>query len=667
MKYVFFLAAIVISFSAHAQYTSVDAFPGMQPFSGPIDVTSAGDGTNRLFVAQQRGLIYVMNNTPATTTRKVFLDLTDVVSKSGGELGLLGIDFHPDYENNGFFYVNYTTSVGFPRSTSVIARFQVSSTNPDSAVRSSEVRLFTVWQPYDNHNGGCMKFGPDGYLYISLGDGGSGGDPQNRAQNLDSLLGKILRIDVNDTTGGKKFGIPPSNPFASSSNNNRKMIFAYGLRNVWRMSFDALTGKLWGGDVGQGKWEEIDIIESGKNYGWKVLEGTHCFSPSSGCDTTGKVMPVYEYEHMNGNVSITGGYVYRGEKLKGLYGRYIYADYATGNTWSFLESDPYGTNTLLQAPTQTISSFGIDEAGELYACRYTGKRIYKFVPLNPLTSPNLTAPKNDSINTPEIVTLSWEAVNAAQSYQVTLAEDAAFTQGVIDTSSTTNSIELSFSQGKKYYWKVKASNNITVSDWSEVWTFTVEMLVGKPTSSPVQIYPINDTNVSLGSLPQTSYYHWHSVLTASHYELQVSRDSMLSVLYDSTNTADTFYESKQWDAGPYWWRVRACNESGCSQWSSNAHFTVTAYSIYDNFDKNSTVTLYPNPTSGSFTISSESEYIKDVRIYDVEGKPLDFSPAMTKFLTDKIKVTLTKPVSGTYFVEVVLEGGAKVVKKIVVE
>jgi hypothetical protein len=220
-----------------------------------------------------------------------------------------------------------------------------------------------------------VKFGPDGYLYLSFGDGGSGGDPGNRAQNLDTLLGKILRIDVNDTAGGKKFGIPPSNPFALSTSPTRQMVYAYGLRNVWRFSFDPPTGRLWAGDVGQNLYEEIDIVESGKNYGWHIMEGFHCYSPSSGCDSTGLTPPIWEYSHQNSNISITGGYV---------VGKYIYADYGSGRIWALDPanlSPPVNMLLIDKAPTaKLVSVFGVDENKELYVSIYGANgRIYKLL------------------------------------------------------------------------------------------------------------------------------------------------------------------------------------------------------------------------------------------------------------------------------------------------
>ncbi|MDQ7818137.1 MAG: PQQ-dependent sugar dehydrogenase [Melioribacteraceae bacterium] len=359
---------------ATAQLQIMPAFPNLS-FEQPVDFQYPDDGSNRLFVVSQPGTIYVFENNNSVTAKKVFLDIRDKVL-FGGEQGLLGLAFHPDYKNNGYFYINYTTSN--PRRT-VVSRFKVSSTDPDAADRSSELILLTVDQPYSNHNGGQTSFGPDGYLYISLGDGGSGGDPQNYAQNLRSLLGKILRIDVNNRSGNLNYNIPNDNPFKGNTNNLREEIYAFGLRNVWKFSFDLPTGKLWAADVGQNAWEEINIIENGKNYGWRIMEGNHCYNPATNCNTTNLTMPVWEYgRNDQGGYSITGGYVYRGSSASELNGKYIYGDFVSGNIWSLELIGSNATNKLLFSTNHSISTFGMDQNNELYFANYSTGRIYKF-------------------------------------------------------------------------------------------------------------------------------------------------------------------------------------------------------------------------------------------------------------------------------------------------
>jgi len=379
---VFYVSCAVKAQQAQQPYKLQDAFPTLS-FDKPLDLQHAGDGTNRLFVVSQSGLIYVFENTPNVKSAKIFLDIRDKVI-AGGELGLLGLAFHPAYENNGYFYVNYTASGPL---RSVIARYSVSSTNPNSADKKSEFVLLQVNQPYRNHNGGQLAFGPDGYLCIALGDGGSAGDPQNNGQNKSSLLGKILRLDVNCTSDNKNYCIPTDNPFAGNTQGFKEEIYAYGLRNPWRFSFDPVTGWLWAGDVGQDLWEEIDIIEKGKNYGWRIMEGNHCYK-SSTCDTSGLTLPIWEYGHDNqGGCSITGGYVYRGKKFPELYGKYLYGDYCSGRIWtlSYDGVNP-AKNTLLLKEDINISSFGIDKDNEIYICDLNGK-IYKLATNTPTPTP----------------------------------------------------------------------------------------------------------------------------------------------------------------------------------------------------------------------------------------------------------------------------------------
>ncbi|MFZ2445223.1 MAG: PQQ-dependent sugar dehydrogenase [Syntrophobacteraceae bacterium] len=340
--------------------------------SQPTSITQPPDKSGRLFVTLQRGRVMVLKgDLPAST----FLDLTSLVSCCG-ERGLLSIAFHPDYVKNGFFFVNYTDANG----DTVVARYRVSS-NPDRADPASAQVLLKVEQPYPNHNGGLLLFGPDGYLYIGMGDGGSGGDPGNRAQNLGTLLGKMLRIDVN---GKAPYAIPPDNPFLKNPA-ARPEIWAYGLRNPWRFSFDRRTGDLFIADVGQDKWEEVNFqpasSKGGENYGWRLMEGNHCFNPPANCNQGDLVLPIAEYGHALG-CSITGGYIYLGEKIPGLQGAYLYADYCSGRIWGArrLDGGKWEPEQLLASPYR-ISTFGEDGEGEIYFADYEGRGLFKIVGL----------------------------------------------------------------------------------------------------------------------------------------------------------------------------------------------------------------------------------------------------------------------------------------------
>ncbi len=338
--------------------------PGL---SQPVYVTHAGDGSGRLFIVEQAGVIRIFKNGALLTTP--FLDITSRVL-SGGEQGLLSVAFHPQYSSNGRFFVNYTataTGLGTPFK-SVIAEYHVSLTNPDVADPTTERVLLNVPDPFDNHNGGLNLFGPDGYLYIGLGDGGSGGDPQNNGQSLGTLLGKVLRIGVD---GALPYAIPSDNPFFGASG-ARGEIWAYGLRNPWRFSFDRCGGRLFLADVGQDAWEEVDLIEKGGNYGWRIMEGPACFNPPTGCTTTGLQMPIASYDHTLG-CSITGGYVYRGTASPVLNGRYLFGDFCSGRLWELHAAGL--KNWVMTQVAQTglaISSFGEDQNGELYIVNYNG-------------------------------------------------------------------------------------------------------------------------------------------------------------------------------------------------------------------------------------------------------------------------------------------------------
>lgn len=348
------------------------AFPNLS-FTRPVDFQIPGDGSNRVFVVEQEGVIRVFENQSSAADAPVFLDIRDRVNDSGNEEGLLGLAFHPDYQDNGTFYVDYTASD--PRRT-VIARYTVDPDNPDEAVRESEEVILEVAQPYGNHNAGQIVFGPDGYLYVTLGDGGSGGDPEENGEDPTTLLGSILRIDVDRADGGRAYAVPADNPFVGNTEGYREEIYAYGLRNPWRISFDTETDRLWAGDVGQNAYEEVDIIERGENYGWDVMEGRHCHEPSSGCDQEGLVLPVWEYPHGEGR-SITGGFVYRGHDAPPLVGRYVYADFVSGKIWALSYDGEEAENEELMDTGLGISSFGVDQNEELYVLAFDGN-VYRF-------------------------------------------------------------------------------------------------------------------------------------------------------------------------------------------------------------------------------------------------------------------------------------------------
>ncbi len=347
----------------------------------PIVLTHAGDRSNKIYVASQWGQIYSMANDREVQEAEMFADLSDRVSYKDreNEEGLLGLAFHPDYRNNGQLFVYYTSKA--EPHTSVISRFQASDGHVDV---DSEESIMKIKQPFWNHNGGTIVFGPDGYLYIALGDGGKANDPFNNGQNLQTLLGSILRIDINNTTTDGKgketpYAIPEDNPFRNAKGLARPEIWAFGIRNVWRMAFDPETELLWAADVGQNLWEEIDIIQRGGNYGWNLREGKHDFAPNANGPRADLIEPIWEYDHETGK-SITGGFVYRGKKVPALVGKYLYADYVAGLVWALdydAESGTVKGNHLITQGKMPIISFGEDEQGEAYFTT-DSHQIYRF-------------------------------------------------------------------------------------------------------------------------------------------------------------------------------------------------------------------------------------------------------------------------------------------------
>ncbi len=333
----------------------------------PVSITHAGDA--RLFVVQQGGQVRIVKD--GTLLKDPFLDVSDRLT-TGGERGLLGLAFPPDYAASGRFYVYYTGENG----QSVLSRFRVTPGNPDRADETSEEVLLTQAQPYSNHNGGQLAFGPDGYLYLGLGDGGSGGDPSGNGQNLGTLLAKLLRLDVSPATG---YAVPTDNPFVSTAG-ARPEIWAYGLRNPWRFSFDRVTGDLYIADVGQDAFEEVDLQPAGstggENYGWKIMEASTCYNASA-CDESGLTLPIIEYPHgPQWGTSISGGYVYRGEAVPALEGRYVFADFTSGRVWSAGATDGWQVTPLLETGFN-VSTFGEGVDGELYVADYSGGLIYR--------------------------------------------------------------------------------------------------------------------------------------------------------------------------------------------------------------------------------------------------------------------------------------------------
>ncbi len=411
----------------------------------PTCIVNAGDGSGRIFLCEQSGVIRVLAG--GALLPDPFLDISGRVSCCG-EQGLLSVAFPPSYAATGRFYVNYTDTGG----DTVISRFRIAS-DATVADPDSEQVILHIAQPYSNHNGGQLQFGPDGFLYIGMGDGGSGGDPGNRAQDPAELLGKLLRIDVD--SGAEPYAIPASNPLRDSRR-YRSEIWALGLRNPWRFSFDRATGDLWIADVGQNRWEEIDrqpaASGGGENYGWRRLEGTHCYG-SSTCSTADLVLPIAEYSHDEG-CSVTGGYVYRGALFPRLLGTYLFGDYCSGTLWK-LQRDgaSWASAVALQTP-YAISTFGEDEGGELYLADYDGGTIFRVADTAPGCALGCSASVPASAPPGVEVTLAGSAVAAAcpdpLSYQWDFGDGTSPAAG--------ESVSHSYATSGSFAWRLTVSS-----------------------------------------------------------------------------------------------------------------------------------------------------------------------------------------------------------------
>lgn len=373
-KYLSFLL-FLIAFNSYPQ-SNIDISLYAGGFNQPLYITNDGivnSNENKLYVVEQGGKVKILINSQINSIP--FIDLSSILTVSG-EQGLLGLAFHPNYANNGYFYVNYTNLSG----NTQVSRFSVDSNNPNLADPNSELPLISYAQPFTNHNGGCLNFGPDGYLYISSGDGGSGGDPGNRAQNKNVLLGKLLRIDVDNPSGSSNYGIPQDNPFVGDPN-AKEEIWAYGLRNPWRFSFDFTDNNILIGDVGQGNIEEVDrvsVTEAGLNYGWRCYEGTQAYNTEDCPPESEITFPLHQYTHDNGNCSITGGYVYRGNaNMLTFGGHYFYADYCSGLVAELDENGQLLNQSIFTGKNWV--SFGEDVSKELYLVDIANGDIYEMI------------------------------------------------------------------------------------------------------------------------------------------------------------------------------------------------------------------------------------------------------------------------------------------------
>ena len=617
MKFVIILL-ILIPLTVSAQYNFEIAFPNLN-FSSALDLQNAGDGTNRIFVVERGAKIKVFPNEQLINSSKEFLDISDRVT-FGGETGLLGLAFHPNYESNGYFYVNYTAPN--PLRT-IISRFSVSSSNPDSADKNSELILLTYNQPYSNHNGGCVAFGPDGYLYIAAGDGGSGGDPENNAQNITTLLGKIIRIDIENPQPPLNYGIPADNPFVDSTNVNvRKEIYAWGMRNPWRFSFDPVTSWLWCGDVGQGNWEEVDIIQNGKNYGWRCYEGTHPYN-LSGCNGTYEP-PIWEYSHSLG-FSITGGYVYRGQNVPELYGKYIYGDYGSARVWS-IEYDGINpaVNTQITTASGSITSFGVDENKELYLVSFNGK-IYRFIPTVQVIAPTgLDGFSSITLGFPpqNIVDLFWNDNSNNEDGFIIERKSGTGNFVIIDSvdSGITSYTDWNVIDTSLYNYRVRAFQNNLLSGFSN----EVEILTSlRPIDSPINLVANTIDSASI----HLSWFNGPSTYGEIKIERKTGENGLYSVIDSVQQGTNAYTDQDLQSSTTYFYRLYSSYQNLVSSFSNEDsattsgitnvedEFIIKEYELSQNF---------PNPFNPNTIISYQipkQEFVS-LKVYDVLGNEI---------------------------------------------
>ncbi len=523
-------------------------------FSRPIQATHAGDNSGRIFVVEQDGRIEIIKD--GAVLGAPFLDITDLTLSpadgGGSEQGLLGLAFHPDYPANGLFFINYTDNNG----NTVIARYQVSA-NPDVADSGSSFTVLTVSQPYSNHNGGQLLFGPhDGYLYIGLGDGGSGNDPQNNAQNVNSLLGKMLRLDID---GGTPYAIPSGNPLVGLT--GRDEIWALGLRNPWRFSFDRNTGDIYIGDVGQNAWEEVSYqaadTPGGVNFGWRCREAAHDTAFAAECAGLSLTDPIAEYDHSEGN-AITGGFVYRGAKYANLTGRYFFADYGTGKIWSIYPTGPnsWSPRDLELDQSFLISAFGEDEAGELYVVGYNNGTIYQLQDANG-PSPNLST-STKTVSTPhadpgEAITYTIRLVNSGgPSPQTTYLTDT------LPADLTYVPGSLTASHG------AVDDLNSTILKWQGQLTVSPITITYQVSPADIRGSLINQADISAADLPLTTLkaalYVPRPALntTAADFFLPGTQPGQLTTTIPDSGSCDTCHTAPIFDK----WRGSMMSQAG---------------------------------------------------------------------------------------------------------
>lgn len=579
MKKIILVLLVLIVASANAQPT-ISLTTWATGITRPIEVQNCGD--DRVFVVRQAGVILVYD-TAGVALSTPFLDIQSIVYDGGNEQGLLGLAFDPDYKNNGYFYVDYTNNSSTHNTT--ISRFTVSAADSNVADPSSEVILKVIYQPYSNHNGGCVRFGPDGYLYIGMGDGGSGGDPGNRAQNMHILLGKMLRLNVHDSSANY---IPSTNPFALDTTNGSPEIWDYGVRNPWRFNFDKVTGDLWIADVGQNLWEEVDFEPYGStgnlNYGWRCKEANHDYNTSNCAGISNFTYPIWEYPHGTA-CSISGGVVYRCPDNAALWGKYLFADYCSGVISSLLENGQplFDCDTLLDYTNNIIASFGEDKWKRVYVCGEGNSTVYRLNVTSPSCNPvAFIEHLGDTIETCEGGTLHAYEFPGFQ---------YAWTYNGVNVNSTLPTIPVS---GSGYYQLIVTQGACTgVSDSVYVNVHVVTATIG----GLLGTYAQNDAPVTLTGTPSGGVFSGAGV-TGNIFDPTIAGVGAHEVYYTYTDAA------------------------GCSATDTAVTSIVSGINELPAF---TSLTIIPNPSKGEFNIQLHgfrNEKIQ-ISVLDISGRVIN--------------------------------------------
>ena len=615
-------------FSINSYGQKLAAMPLVSGLNSPIDIKHCGD--DRLFVAERGGKIRVIN-ADGTLRAIPFLDISSKVSGTGGEEGLLGIAFSPDYMVSGKFYVDYTSTIG-GQLTTVIAEYKVSA-DINIADASSALTLMTQAQPYSNHNGGNLMFGKDGYFYINFGDGGSGGDPQGNGQNKTTLLAKIVRIDVSNSTAASPYTIPPTNPFFNDATPGiKKEIWAYGVRNPWRSSFDRITGDLWIADVGQGAVEEIDFEPAGspggKNYGWKIMEGDQCYSPATGCNMAGLTMPIFTYNHTVGN-SITGGYVYRSAQSRELFGTYIFADYVK----KWIDGIKQSGGVLSGAATRFISnaqatgnpiSFGEDRYGDQYILFNGINTVYKLEDTSYLRHPKAYfTTSSESEGVYEFRALEGKRI----SYQ--------WLQNNVPVSGATNPV---FSTSSAGSYKLVVTNSLGNKDTSEAYVIGV---------LPLRLVSLDAQRITSGILINWTtsseqniegFVVQKELLPGKFEDITFIKSKSANGTSSSTNNY-SFIDAKAIVSIKNIYRLKISNKDGSISYSKM---------VYVDGKASGEISIFPNPAKGHFKVVLQNySHPVNLTIFDNLGRVVK----QQKLESNQIEIDV-KGLKGVYIVQI---------------